>query len=296
MIVTGRRKSIAFFIALGAGLVSITVLLYVGWVLLNWRTGILLFLGLVLFAIIIGGVVLNTIFLVREIRRNEQHDAFINAVTHELKTPVASIRLYLETLQSRPVEEVKRQEFYRIMLAENDRLHSTIEQVLRTGRLGASRKLNLTSFDLNAIVTECLDRLRTIHPEPAMHLTFAPALPVPMRADADDVRAAVSNLLDNAIKYSAKPARVEIETRLVDGKHVQLRVRDEGPGIPKTELKQIFKRFYRVPGALAAKVKGTGLGLFIVRSVAQRHGGKAWAESAGPGSGSTFILQFPLKI
>lgn len=296
MIVTGRRKSIAFFIALGAGLVSITVLLYVGWVLLNWRTGILLFLGLVLFAIIIGGVVLNTIFLVREIRRNEQHDAFINAVTHELKTPVASIRLYLETLQSRPVEEAKRQEFYRIMLAENDRLHSTIEQVLRTGRLGASRKLNLTSFDLNAIVTECLDRLRTIHPEPAMHLTFAPAQPVPMRADADDVRAAVSNLLDNAIKYSAKPARVEIETRLVDGKHVQLRVRDEGPGIPKTELKQIFKRFYRVPGALAAKVKGTGLGLFIVRSVAQRHGGKAWAESAGPGSGSTFILQFPLKI
>lgn len=295
MIVTGRRKSIAFFIALGAGLVSITVLLYVGWVLLNWRTGILLFLGLVLLAIIIGGVVLNTIFLVREIRRNEQHDAFINAVTHELKTPVASIRLYLETLQSRPVEEAKRQEFYRIMLAENDRLHSTIEQVLRTGRMGANRKLNLTSFDLNAIVTECLDRLRTIHPEPAMHLTFAPAQPVPMRADADDVRAAVSNLLDNAIKYSGKPARVEIETRLVDGKHVQLRVRDEGPGIPKSELKQIFKRFYRVPGALAAKVKGTGLGLFIVRSVAQRHGGKAWAESAGPGSGSTFILQLPLK-
>jgi two-component system sensor histidine kinase SenX3 len=295
VIVTGRRKSIAFFIALGAGLVSITVLLYVGWVLLNWRTGILLFLGLVLLGILIGGVVLNTIFLVREIRRNEQHDAFINAVTHELKTPVASIRLYLETLQSRPVEDAKRQEFYRIMLAENDRLHSTIEQVLRTGRLGASRKLNLTSFDLNAIVHECLDRLRTIHPEPAMHVTFAPAEPVPMRADADDVRAAVSNLLDNAIKYSAKPARVEIETRLVDGKHVQLRVRDEGPGIPKAELKQIFKRFYRVPGALAAKVKGTGLGLFIVRSVAQRHGGKAWAESAGPGSGSTFILQLPLK-
>jgi len=295
VIVTGRRKSIAFFIALGAGLVSITVLLYVGWVLLNWRTGILLFLGLLLLAIIIGGVVLNTIFLVREIRRNEQHDAFINAVTHELKTPVASIRLYLETLQSRPVEEAKRQEFYRIMLAENDRLHSTIEQVLRTGRMGASRKLNLTSFDLNAIVDECLDRLRTIHPEPAMHVTFAPAAPVPMRADADDVRAAVSNLLDNAIKYSAKPAQVEVETRLVEGKYVQLRVRDEGPGIPKAELKQIFKRFYRVPGALAAKVKGTGLGLFIVRSVAQRHGGKAWAESAGPGSGSTFILQLPLK-
>src|SRR3984893_12906364 len=128
MIVAGRRKSIAFFIALGAGLILVTLLLYIGWVLLNWHRGILLFLGALLLAVIISGVVLNTIFLVREIRRNAQHDAFINAVTHELKTPVASIRLYLETLLSRNVEEHKRQEFYNIMLADSDRLLSTIEQ------------------------------------------------------------------------------------------------------------------------------------------------------------------------
>jgi two-component system sensor histidine kinase SenX3 len=112
MVVAGRRRSIAFFIALGVGLISVILLLYIGWVLLNWRTGILLFLGILLLTII-AGVVLNTTFLVREIRRNEQHDAFINAVTHELKTPVASIRLYLETLQTRPVDESKKQEFYR---------------------------------------------------------------------------------------------------------------------------------------------------------------------------------------
>ena len=137
MVLAGRRKSIALFIALGGGLISVILLLYIGWVLLDWRHGILLFLGILLLAVVIAGVVLNTIFLVREIRRNEQHDAFINAVTHELKTPVASIRLYLETLQTRPVEEAKRQEFYRIMLEDSDRLLATIEQVLHTGRVGA---------------------------------------------------------------------------------------------------------------------------------------------------------------
>ncbi len=149
MVVAGRRRSIAFFIALGAGLIAVSILLYVGWVLLNWRTGILLFFGVLLLAVIIGGVVLNTIFLVREIRRNEQHDAFINAVTHELKTPVASIRLYLETLQTRAVDEAKRQEFYGVMLADIDRLLGTIEQVLRTGRMGAAgRRLNVTRIEL----------------------------------------------------------------------------------------------------------------------------------------------------
>lgn len=145
MVVGGRKKSIAFFISLGAGLITVILLLYIGWVLLDWRTGILLFLGVLLLVMIIGGIVLNTIFLVREVRRNAQHDAFINAVTHELKTPVASIRLYLETLQTREIPEDKRREFYRIMLEDSDRLLATIEQVLRTGRIGAaSRKLNLT--------------------------------------------------------------------------------------------------------------------------------------------------------
>src|SRR6202161_1011038 len=149
MVVAGRQKSIIFFIALGAGLISVIISLYIGGFLLNWRTGILLFFGILLALFIIAGMVLNTIFLVREIRRNAQHDAFINAVTHELKTPVASIRLYLETLQTRAVDEPKRREFYRIMLEDSDRLLGTIEQVLRTGRVGhESRSLHLAPADL----------------------------------------------------------------------------------------------------------------------------------------------------
>jgi two-component system sensor histidine kinase SenX3 len=296
MVVAGRRRSIAFFIALGVGLISVIILLYIGWVLLNWRTGILLFLGTILALMIISGVVLNTTFLVREIRRNEQHNAFINAVTHELKTPVASIRLYLETLLTREVDESKRQQFYHTMVEDSDRLLATIEQILRTGRIGSTvhHKLNLARLEVNSVVEECLTRTRTLHRLPAESLQYHPGPPITILGDADEVRAAVSNLIDNAVKYSGNAVNVSVETAPVDGKFVSVRVRDQGVGIPKIELKQIFKRFYRVPGPLAARVKGTGLGLYIVRSVAKRHGGRAWAESEGPGRGSTFVLQLPI--
>ena len=295
MVVAGRRRSIAFFIALGAGLISVILLLYIGWVLLNWRTGILLFLGVLLLALIITGVLLNTLFLVREIRRNEQHDAFINAVTHELKTPVASIRLYLETLQTHTVSEEKRKEFYRIMLEDSDRLLGTIEQILRTGRVGPSRRtLYLAPIDLGAGVVGGLARVRNLYQVAPEFLEYQPGPAVSILGDLDEVQAAVTNLLENAVKYSGSQIRVSVAIEQVDGKYASLRVKDQGIGIPRSELKRIFKRFHRVPGLLTTRVKGTGLGLFIVRSVAKRHGGRAWAESEGPGRGSTFLLQFPL--
>ncbi len=295
MIGSSRKTSIAVFIALGVAVIIVALLLYIGGVVLNWRDGIRLFLGILLLAVIIAGVVLNTTFLVREIRRNEQHDAFINAVTHELKTPIASIRLYVETLQSRTVEESKRREFYRIILEDSDRLLNTIEQILRTGRIGAaSRPANVSPVNLSDIVADCASRARVLHHLPVEAIQYNPSASLQILGDLDEVRAAVSNLLDNAVKYSGSDVRVTVETAQEDGRYASVRVTDQGPGIPGAELKRIFKRFYRMDGPLATRVKGTGLGLFIVRSVARRHGGKAWAESAGPGRGSTFVLQFPL--
>src|SRR5437016_4063373 len=295
MEMTGRRKSIAFFIALSVGLISVLLVLYIGYILLNWRTGILLVLGVLLLITTICGILLNTIFLVREIRRNEQHDAFINAVTHELKTPVASIRLYLETLQTRPVEEAKRQEFYRIMLEDNDRLLNTIEQVLRTGRLGLSgHKPNATRINLDELVSSCVERVRMLHSVSTGALLYQPGGPATVLGDPEELRAAITNLVDNAVKFSGADVHVTVATEKVGDRLVAVRVKDRGPGIPKTELKRVFRRFYRVPGPLASRIKGTGLGLFIVRTVAKRHGGRAWAESEGPGRGSTFAIELPI--
>jgi len=295
MVGTGRKRSIAFFIALGAGLILVIIVLYVGWVLLNWHRGILVFLGILLLALIIAGIVLNTTFLVREIRRNEQHDAFINAVTHELKTPVASIRLYVETLQTRAVDEARRNEFYSIILADSDRLLGSIEQILRTGRVGSSsRKPHLVPMNLTEVVTECVARARILHRVVPESLEYRPGPPLAIRGDRDEVQAAVSNLIENAIKFSSSDMHVQVSMSVSDGRYAEVRVKDRGPGIPQSELKRIFKRFYRIHGPIATRVKGTGLGLYIVRSVAKRHGGRAWAESEGPGYGSTFVIQFPM--
>src|SRR5204862_6248589 len=144
MRITSRRGTIVFFLCLGIGLVALAVALNVGWIILNWREGVLLFFGIIFFALIIAGMVVNTIFLVRELRRSEQHDSFINAVTHELKTPIASIRLYLQTLERRDVPEPQRREFYRLMLEDTDRLMNTVEQVLKAGRAGAHKREHIS--------------------------------------------------------------------------------------------------------------------------------------------------------
>src|ERR1700757_4853170 len=139
MRISSRTKSMAFFITLGVFLVALTVVVNVGWIVINWRRVAPLIFGLIFFGLITAGLVVYTVFLVREIRQNEQQDSFLNAVTHELKTPIASIRLYLETLESRQLDEPQRRDFYRIMLEDTDRLLGTVEQVLKAGQVRQGR-------------------------------------------------------------------------------------------------------------------------------------------------------------
>jgi len=295
MRVVSRRKAAIVFLILGICLIVITVALNVGWILLNLQQIALLVFGIIFFAIIITGIILNTIFLLREIRRNEQHDAFLNAVTHELKTPIASIRLYLETLQKRDVKEEKRQEFYGIMLADSDRLLNTVEQVLKASRTREKNHLlNISEINLAELLRDAVERVKTRYDLKDGAISFAPPdSEIKISGDADELQAVFMNLLDNAVKYSDKEIKVSIAARNLNKKIAVVRVKDSGIGISPAELKRIFKRFYRVPSSHTQKTKGTGLGLFIVRSIVKNHGGSISAESKGDGTGTTFIVQLP---
>lgn len=296
MRITSRTKAIAFFITLGACLVALTVVVNVSWIVLNWRQVVPLVLGVIFFGLIIAGLVVNTVFLVREIRRNEQQDSFLNAVTHELKTPIASIRLYLETLESRQLDEAQRRDFYRIMLEDTDRLLGTVEQVLKASqvRQGSVRQ-NWREVDFAVVVHDLLElaRLRQHLPPEALHFGAEPPSGITVIGNAEELRTAVFNLLDNAIKYSGEKKDIVVDILTPNIDTVSLRVRDHGIGISRKELKRIFKRFYRSPNPMTGRVKGTGLGLFIVRAVARRHGGDVYAESEGEGRGSTFTFRLP---
>ena len=296
MRITSRGKTIAFFITLGACLVALAVFLNVSWIVYHWRSVVPLVLGIVFFGVIIAGLVVNTIFIVREIRRNERQDTFLNAVTHELKTPITSIRLYLETLQTRPLDEVQRRDFYRIMLEDAERLLGTVEQVLKAGEARhLTHKRNWQEINFGTIVADTLGLARLRHHLPAEALRFAATPPDDLfvMGNPEELRTAVFNLFDNAVKYSGGKKDIVVDVRTPDIDTIALSVRDHGIGISRPELKRIFNRFYRVQSPATGQVKGTGLGLFIVRAVARRYGGDAFAESGGEGQGSTFTLTLP---
>jgi len=298
MNISRRRGAIAFSITLGVLLVGGLVAFYIPWIILNERRFALLVFGLVLFGILVAGVVLNTVFLVRELRRNERQDSFLNAVTHELKTPIASIRLYLETLQRREVPPDQAQEFYRIMLADADRLLSTVEQVLKAGELGHRRRhADRATLELAPLVADCIAITRQRHhlPEAAIELVPIPlGVRLYVRGIPEDLRTAILNLLENAVKYSPNGVEITCSIAIVRYTNVALSIADTGVGIAPNQLKRIFKRFYRVPGRNAVRIKGTGLGLFLVRAIALQHGGKVTASSPGPYLGASFTLTLPL--
>jgi signal transduction histidine kinase len=293
---TRRQTASIVFVVLCIVLVAAAVTLNIGWIMVNGRRFAPLVLGVATFTLIIAGLIVYTVFLVREMGITEQQDSFLNSVTHELKTPIASIRLYLETLQSREVGDAQRKEFYRNMLQDADRLQHTVEQVLRAGAARQKQRLqHRAPVDLSWLVQECVDTARTRHHLPDASITIVesdPGNPIVVDGDVDELRTAIANLLDNAVKYSGGAPQVSVQAAGVTPDTAWVRVKDAGIGIPRAQLGRIFNRFYRFQPR-GSKIKGTGLGLYIVRSIAKRHGGRVFAESSGENRGATFTLELP---
>jgi two-component system, OmpR family, sensor histidine kinase SenX3 len=296
--VTRRNTATIVFVTLCVVLVAAAVTLNIGWIYVHGRSLLALVSGVLAFALIIAGIIVYTVFLVREMHRNDQQDAFLNAVTHELKTPIASIRLYLQTLQSREVTDEQRADFYRIMLADADRLQQTVEQVLKAGaasqRVGSHHR---APVDVAALAAEVLEVARLRHHLSPDTMTMAVTAPAGamVDGDAEELRSVLSNLLDNAVKYSRDQVRVALEVAAPADDVVRVRVSDQGVGIPQSQLKRIFRRFHRFQWR-GSKVKGTGLGLYIVRSIVRSHGGRVFATSDGEGRGSTFTIELPRLV
>ena len=299
--ISGRRRSVIFFTVLGICLVALAVTLNVSWVVLNWRRGVLAVLGVIFFLLIIAGLVLNTIFLVREIRRNEQHDSFINAVTHELKTPVASIRLYLRPCRrassTRTSGASSTASCWRTATGcctPSTRCCAPAAPARGCGGRSARTRVNLAETDRASRVALARTRFR-LTPRRWPTTSRLGGRRGRGHGDADELKAAVWNLIDNAVKYS--PAETcasgcvleETPKTAARGagdrprrRHLAGRAEaDLPPLLPHSDRRRRSAR------------KGSGLGLFIVRSVARRHGGRAFAESEGTGRGSTFTLLLP---
>ena len=288
-----------FFVTLGVCLVGVAVALNVGWIILNWRRLEWVIIGIPFFILLIAGLILNTIFLVREVRRNERQDSFLNAVTHELKTPITSIRLYLDTMRRRDISHEQQQQFFAVMSEDTDRLMATVEQVLKAGELGQRMRSQVRErVDMDQLVQEAVTTARTRYHLDADAIQvdrreLQPGSSFAVAGNPEELRTAVLNIIDNAVKYSPDGAHLTVVLSVESDAWVMVSVADQGLGIPQPQLKRIFRRFYRVPNRTILRVKGTGLGLFLVRSIARQHGGDAFAESAGEGRGATVHLQLP---
>jgi len=302
---SSTRRPKWIHITIGVSLIVVAVALTVGWQILagsdfvareagtlRW---VIYFLGTLLFLLLIGGLTLMVLLLIREVRLNERQSNFVSAVTHELKTPVASLKLYLDTLQLRDLPESRREDFYRTMRQDLDRLHATINNVLNAAMYTDRPVVDPQPLDLARLVRRSMDLTRTRHQLPRESFTYEGPETLRLKGNAEALETAVLNLLDNAVKYSkeASQARVEVEVRADGDGQAHLRIRDHGVGMSRGHLRLIFNRFYRIGREVRRSHTGTGLGLFIVKSVVKGHRGTVTADSAGPDKGSTFTVTLP---
>jgi signal transduction histidine kinase len=284
-------------------LLLLVLALAVGWQLLVWSGArpvggglaredwALLVLGAVSFLLIAAGLVWLWAWLVREIGVNQRQRAFLDAVTHELRTPLASLQLHLDTLDRHDPDRERRHEFLARMRVDLERLERTVQQVLTAARAEDSgRRARLGRVQLGELLRECIAELRTRHGLPEVSVRLEVDEEAAVRGDAGELAVVFRNLLDNAVKYSDAPVEVSVRVLPTGEDRVQVEISDRGIGIPSGELQKIFGRFYRAGRDVQRTAAGLGLGLFIVRNLVRRQGGTIVARSEGAGKGSRFVV------
>jgi signal transduction histidine kinase len=297
------RRSIGMPLALGIVLAVLVFALAVGWQILvvgdsravapglstlDW---VLLVLGTLFFLLVMIGLVWLSAWVVREIRLNQRQHAFIDAVTHEMKTPLASLRLYLDTLDRHDPDPDRRRRFQARMREDLDRLDRTIGQVLTAARAEErGRRVSPGTADLGALLQDCVREVHEHHalPEGSVQVDLAEGMKV--HGDPGELSVIFRNLLENAVKYSDVPVEVNVRGVARGDGRVEVDISDRGIGIPPGELRKIFQRFYRAGRDVQRTAAGLGLGLFIVRNLVRRQGGRVVARSAGSGAGSRFVV------
>ena len=297
-----NRRSIGLALALGITLCVVAVGLGVGWQLLVVAIGpvtrgltqlhwALIVLGSLLSLLILVGLVLLCVWLVREIRFNQRQQAFLDAVTHEMKTPLAALRLYLETLDRHDLGEARRRSFLARMTEDVERLERTVAQVLAAARAEAVRRRKPTEpTDVTALLEGLADDIRRRHGLPEEAIRIDRRQPLAALGDATELGLVFRNLLENAVKYSEPPVEVRVHLAQDEDGRVRAEISDRGIGIEPRELRKIFQRFYRASRDVQRQAAGLGLGLFIVRSLVRRNGGRVEALSEGSGRGSRFVV------
>lgn len=297
------RRSIGFPLTIGIVLTLVVLMLAVGWQILvvtDARTvarglstvdWVFVVLGAVFFLVVLAGLVWLCAWLVREMRVNQSQRAFMDAVTHEMKTPLASLRLYLDTLSRHDPEAKRRREFLASMREDVERLDHTVEQVLSAARAEEPRRrARPESVSLESVLSDSIERIRAQHHLADDSVRLESDAKLSVYGDANELGVIFRNLLENAVKYSGHPVEVRVAVRPDGDGRVQVVISDRGIGIAPGELRKIFQRFYRVGRDVQRTAAGLGLGLFIVRALVRRQGGRVEARSEGHGAGSRFLV------
>jgi signal transduction histidine kinase len=249
--------------------------------------------GGLLLTLILAGATLIFIYWIKQHRLNQMQRAFVSNVTHELKSPVASIQLALETMALRDMSEDKRREFIAMMLDDAERLSTLIDRILGAARIEKRRgRYQLENVSMRRFLEDVLDEDRHLYEKDGRVIMLEPGRDARVAIDRAAMRVVLSNLLENAACYSPKGAIIRLRVHR-DLRSCRLDVVDSGHGIQGKDLKNVFKMFWRGSEDQTSHVRGTGLGLYIVRNIVKDHRGKVWASSQGTDRGATFSLRLP---